>query len=542
MAPSSGPSGSLVTLVGEGFRRFQTVESIEFGGLGVLGGRTINTNAKGNFVAAGLAVPNLSLGTKNVRVEVGTSFANRTSASTTFEVIIPPAAIRVDPWSFNLSLPQGETSDQILSVSNDGEVPLEFDIDVVAVTSSRLGPSSAFGTPDPEDWADTAKELARRREESSSNSPLPLVEIQAIPVINLVRVLDDPEGDASGPPPLVDNVGVDAGFNPDMLTLSATFNAATDMSNLVGYIHLDTDQDPSTGIPPAAQFGTANQDLGADYFLNLFNLPSLGVIGVFDQNSNFITDVVPTVQDQSIRVSIPLSVLGGDDGRVNFSMVLGNDRGATEWAPDSGHAQVGPVEWVTGAPSAGKVAGGDRTVVVATFDATNLGPGIYTANLVIHSNDPVRSTVVVPVTLTVTSGDVVKVQPVVADTILSGSTFLARIEADEVGDLAHALVNLTYDQSLFTFVEAQAGSDFSDCLPIILPGQGQMQLELDCSDGHSGANISLWTLRFEAAVVSENTPTQLTAAGVQLSDSRMVPQSIPSVGDVGLTIISKSTS
>jgi hypothetical protein len=129
-----------------------------------------------------------------------------------------------------------------------------------------------------------------------------------------------------------------------------------------------------------------------------------------------------------------------------------------------------------------------------------------------------------------------------ADTILSGSTFLARIEADEVGDLAHALVNLTYDQSLFTFVEAQAGSDFSDCLPIILPGQGQMQLELDCSDGHSGANISLWTLRFEAAVVSENTPTQLTAAGVQLSDSRMVPQSIPSVGDVGLTIISKSTS
>jgi hypothetical protein len=226
-------------------------------------------------------------------------------------------------------------------------------------------------------------------------------------VINLVTTLSDSEGDATSTAPLVDIVRVDGGFNQDVLTLSAFFSSATDMNNLVGYIHLDTDQDPATGFPPAAQFGNANQDLGADYFLNLFSLPSLGVIGVFDQNSNFITEVVPILQNRSLRLSIPLSALGGDDGQVNLSMVLGNHQNPTDWAPDMGHAQIGPVEWLTVAPSAGTVAGGGTTVVAVTFDATNLGPGIFTANLVIHDNDPVQSTVVVPVTLTVTSSGVV---------------------------------------------------------------------------------------------------------------------------------------
>ena len=63
-----------------------------------------------------------------------------------------------------------------------------------------------------------------------------------------------------------------------------------------------------------------------------------------------------------------------------------------------------PAPWLTIAPESGvlpgNTAGGEITV---TFDATNLVDGVYTGNVVISTNDPDHSQIVVPVTLTVTS-------------------------------------------------------------------------------------------------------------------------------------------
>ena len=84
--PGRGQSGSLVTVRGEGFRTFETVEQIEFGGLGTLGGRTVNTDADGNFEIVGILVPGLDPGIHAVKVEVSTG-NNRTTSSTSFEVL-----------------------------------------------------------------------------------------------------------------------------------------------------------------------------------------------------------------------------------------------------------------------------------------------------------------------------------------------------------------------------------------------------------------------------------------------------------------------
>lgn len=86
-APLEGPAGSLFTVSGSGFRSFAVVESIKLGGLGVLGNRTVNTDADGNFIAASLLVPGLDPGIHALVVTVG-SGSQETNAVGTFEVTV----------------------------------------------------------------------------------------------------------------------------------------------------------------------------------------------------------------------------------------------------------------------------------------------------------------------------------------------------------------------------------------------------------------------------------------------------------------------
>jgi len=84
--PGSGIAGSLVTVNGQGFRNFEQVELLEFGGMDALGGQIVNTDASGNFTITDVVVPILSPGIHLVSVEVGTG-ENQTSTSTSFEVL-----------------------------------------------------------------------------------------------------------------------------------------------------------------------------------------------------------------------------------------------------------------------------------------------------------------------------------------------------------------------------------------------------------------------------------------------------------------------
>ncbi len=84
-APLEGPAGSLFTVSGAGFRSFAVVESIELGGLGLLGNQTVNTDADGNFIAANLLVPGLDPGIHALLVTVGSGSQETTSVGI-FEV------------------------------------------------------------------------------------------------------------------------------------------------------------------------------------------------------------------------------------------------------------------------------------------------------------------------------------------------------------------------------------------------------------------------------------------------------------------------
>ena len=63
-----------------------------------------------------------------------------------------------------------------------------------------------------------------------------------------------------------------------------------------------------------------------------------------------------------------------------------------------------PLLWATASPSSGTVAPGTSEGVTVTVDATDLPDGVYTANLVIMTNDPDALSTSVPITMTVSDG------------------------------------------------------------------------------------------------------------------------------------------
>jgi hypothetical protein len=87
----TGSPGSRVTVRGSGFRSFTPVESIEIGGIEVLGNRTVNTDENGDFAATDLVVPDLDPGIYSLRIQVGTG-SLQTTAVSTFEVTSPSEA------------------------------------------------------------------------------------------------------------------------------------------------------------------------------------------------------------------------------------------------------------------------------------------------------------------------------------------------------------------------------------------------------------------------------------------------------------------
>ena len=86
--PQQGPPGSVFTVSAGGFRSFELVESIELGGVELLGSHTIITDDNGAFTAEGLQVPGLDPGSYALVVKVGTG-RRETSTVRVFEITGP---------------------------------------------------------------------------------------------------------------------------------------------------------------------------------------------------------------------------------------------------------------------------------------------------------------------------------------------------------------------------------------------------------------------------------------------------------------------
>lgn len=132
-------------------------------------------------------------------------------------------------------------------------------------------------------------------------------------------------------------------YAPDWLIVVLRFARAVGSmgiqspAGLQGVIDLDVDESVATGIPPfASAFGGTSQQ-GSDYAIMLFEATADGVRLL--KTSPFDTTMhrVPfALEGDSVIIRIPLAKLGGDDGNLTITTIVGTADRPTDLAPNSG--------------------------------------------------------------------------------------------------------------------------------------------------------------------------------------------------------------
>jgi hypothetical protein len=137
-----------------------------------------------------------------------------------------------------------------------------------------------------------------------------------------------------------DIIGTTAAVNGANLDLSVTFAgpidapSATSPNSIMGYIDFDTDQNPTTlgslpavinffGFPGPVPGPLVNMD--ADFYIDLSTeVFNAGFVDVIDALTLIGFPVPIVFTPNGFSLSIPLALLGGDDGLLNYSVLIGN--------------------------------------------------------------------------------------------------------------------------------------------------------------------------------------------------------------------------
>ena len=177
-------------------------------------------------------------------------------------------------------------------------------------------------------------------------------------------------------------------------------------SRRAGYVFLDVDQDPETGFPAEFFAGLPTQDVGLEYFVDLFLTHEADpvVLIVNAETFEIAAETPARVDGDTIGFDVPLEAIGGDDGFVNTALVTGDFFQPTDWAPDEGHGTIEPFSdapWVSESPESGTVAAGDSADVTVTLGGEDVAAGTYTGRLVFITSDPRDATHFVDLSLEV---------------------------------------------------------------------------------------------------------------------------------------------
>ena len=155
--------------------------------------------------------------------------------------------------------------------------------------------------------------------EYNSSSEFQKNKKNVIPLLNpanhLPLIVTDPIGDGG----IADIKEIRGRIFNENLEIEYGFADGVPLDSIIAFLFLDIDRDPMTGFFDPAFFN----DIGVDYYIvydplfsgnEIFIYDTLGLVGTqtFQLNAN------------SISFSVPLSLLGNDDGEMDLVALAGN--------------------------------------------------------------------------------------------------------------------------------------------------------------------------------------------------------------------------
>ncbi len=349
----------------------------------------------------------------------------------------------------NLALSHGDDLLAHLLVGNQGSQPLRFQL-LETTAETDLPPDAAqtawgvrsLAPSPPQPWP-----APLEREPSGAPLFYPPADLSLSPF------LFDPAAESQDT--AVDLIRGEAAVRQGVLYMRLTFSPTSDLWHTVGYLHLDTDRDASTGRPPASLLGKGAQDVGFDYYLNLFPMPWAREIDLWRADGQYVGTVSGRWGEDTLEWGLPLAWLGSVDGVMDVTMVLGDQDSPTDWGPARGHSTLGlGANWLVETPDGGVVPpaysgtlalpGSHGMTVTLSFDGDKVQPGLHPLRLALFSNDPVSPSLHLPLTVTVApAADMRRV--------------VGRVVDCRVGRRAYALVSALEAPYAYTYTDRRTG-------------------------------------------------------------------------------------
>ena len=308
------------------------------------------------------------------------------------DVALDAPVAGVEPAVLDASVDFGESSTSTISVSNTGTSDLTWQL--LEREGSRTPPDLP---PVPL--------VVRQPVWGPAQIPARVRTVRpaALPPDALETIIDDPDDDSRG---AIEVTGIRGGSDNAEMSIAIDFDLDTPMDQPAGFMYFDTDQDPETGFPPGDFDGLPGQDIGFEFFADLFGIhdPDDPVVLVWDENFELVAEVPASIEGRTVSFAVPLAALGNDDGNVDVASVIGDFFQPFDWAPDEGHGSVRTftdAPWLETSLEEGVVAPGGSTEVDVTLGGPDIPPGDYTGSLILISDAPKQPALPIDITFAV---------------------------------------------------------------------------------------------------------------------------------------------
>lgn len=335
-----------------------------------------------------------------------------------------PPVMTVTPDSITASLNVGDSLSTILSISNAaGLGPLNYKIFVREQFSGMMTKgannrrTNAINDEQQSQgyWPQTAfpiRSFDRSRQVSTQKN----ISVTSLrPSTYLPLLIADKIGDGGA----ADIAEIRASSAGGFLNVGFVFAPGVNLDSAVGGLYVDIDRNPITGVK-SSQF---YHDLGVEYYVFYYGkyLTSIDSVRIGD-TLGIDKFVGFQIFGQEVRFSIPLTILGGDDGSMDIVGIAGTQSMPTDWAPDEGHVTLLPTPlWINVTPDSGLIAAGGNTNATVKINTTTMVGGSYHAVIVVAGNDPLKPFKEIPLSLKLKGIPMLAVK---SDTLNFGKTYI----------------------------------------------------------------------------------------------------------------------